>query len=98
MPDEVQVSYAHPSGLWTAGCNRIVANYDRGRYTGSDVAGIASMRRRSIATDERAAGALEYALLCAFLVISLIAGASLFGNSLTAFFSQMSTKIGTFTA
>ena len=56
------------------------------------------MKRRPIWTDERGAGALEYALLCAFLVIALIAGASLFGNGVTTFFSQLSTTVSSFSS
>ena len=44
--------------------------------------------------DRSAAGALEYALLCSFIAIAVIAGATLFGTSLKTYFSSMSTAVG----
>ena len=46
--------------------------------------------------DQRAAGALEYALLVSFIAVAVIAGATTFGTSLSAFFASMGPIIAAF--
>ena len=46
--------------------------------------------------DRRGAGALEYALLCSFIAVAVIAGATLFGTNLGTFFTNMATEVATF--
>jgi pilus assembly protein Flp/PilA len=48
--------------------------------------------------DRRAAGALEYALLVSFIAMVVIAGATLFGDALSGYFSKLSTAVGSYKA
>jgi pilus assembly protein Flp/PilA len=46
-------------------------------------------------TSEKGATATEYSLLVAFIALLIIAGVTLFGNALNAWFSSLATKVGT---
>ena len=47
------------------------------------------------AAKERGATATEYALLVALIAIIIVAGVTLFGSNLQAFFSSIGTTVGT---
>ena len=44
---------------------------------------------------EKGATATEYSLLVAFIALLIIAGVTLFGNALNAWFSTLASRVGT---
>ncbi|RAX47012.1 Flp family type IVb pilin [Arthrobacter sp. AQ5-06] len=46
-------------------------------------------------TSEKGATATEYSLLVAFIALLIIAGVTLFGNALNAWFSTLASRVGT---
>lgn len=47
---------------------------------------------------EKGATATEYSLLIAFIAFIIIVGVTLFGNALSAWFSDLATEVGTWDA
>jgi pilus assembly protein Flp/PilA len=46
-------------------------------------------------SSEKGATATEYSLLVAFIALLIIAGVTLFGNALNAWFSTLASRVGT---
>ena len=46
-----------------------------------------------LARDGKAAGALEYAILCSFLVLAIIAGATVFGKQLGQVYENLAPVV-----
>lgn len=59
----------------------------------STLAFIAGIRDRM--GSEKGATATEYSLLVAFIALLIIAGVTLFGNALSAWFSTLGSTVGT---
>jgi pilus assembly protein Flp/PilA len=55
---------------------------------------IAALHNRVETAKDRGATATEYALLVTFIAIIIVAGVTLFGNALSAFFGRLATRLG----